>query len=41
LAAVGRRLAALNLPAVIVQEGGYQVDRLGEDAAAFLAAFAG
>ena len=35
----GRRLAALGRPAVIVQEGGYQIDRLGEMAVRFLRAF--
>lgn len=37
---IGRRLAGLGVPAVIVQEGGYQIDRLGELAVRFLAAFA-
>lgn len=37
---IGGRLAALAVPAVIVQEGGYQIDRLGEMAVRFLAAFA-
>ncbi len=37
---IGRRLAGLRLPAIIVQEGGYQIDRLGEMAARFLQAFA-
>ncbi len=40
LAAIGQRIAALGLPAVIVQEGGYQLERLGDDAVAFLRAFA-
>jgi acetoin utilization deacetylase AcuC-like enzyme len=40
LAAIGQRIAALGLPTVIVQEGGYQLERLGEDAVAFLRAFA-
>jgi len=40
LAAIGRRVAALDLPTVIVQEGGYQLERLGDDAVAFLRAFA-
>jgi acetoin utilization deacetylase AcuC-like enzyme len=40
LAAIGRRIAALDLPSVIVQEGGYLLERLGHDAVAFLDAFA-
>jgi acetoin utilization deacetylase AcuC-like enzyme len=36
---IGRRIAGLNLPTVIVQEGGYLLDRLGENAVAFLQAF--
>jgi acetoin utilization deacetylase AcuC-like enzyme len=39
LAAVGQRIAGLDVPTVIVQEGGYQVERMGEDAVAFLRAF--
>ena len=39
LAQIGRRLAGLGLPTVIVQEGGYQLDRLGELAVRFLRAF--
>jgi len=39
LGEIGRRIAALNLPTVIVQEGGYLLDRLGENATAFLRAF--
>jgi acetoin utilization deacetylase AcuC-like enzyme len=38
---VGRRIAALDLPTIVVQEGGYLLDRLGESAVAFLGAFAG
>jgi acetoin utilization deacetylase AcuC-like enzyme len=38
---IGRRIAALNLPTVIVQEGGYLLDKLGENAVAFLRAFVG
>lgn len=38
---IGRRIAGLNLPTVVVQEGGYRLDRLGTDAVAFLRAFAG
>lgn len=41
VAEVGRRLAGLALPTVIVQEGGYRLDWLGEAAARFLAAFGG
>ncbi len=37
---IGRRIAGLNLPTVIVQEGGYLLDKLGENAVAFLQAFA-
>jgi acetoin utilization deacetylase AcuC-like enzyme len=37
---IGRRLAGLNLSTVIVQEGGYQIDRLGEMAVRFLRPFA-
>jgi acetoin utilization deacetylase AcuC-like enzyme len=36
---IGRRIAALKLPTVIVQEGGYRVETLGENAVAFLGAF--
>jgi acetoin utilization deacetylase AcuC-like enzyme len=36
---IGRRLAGLGLPTVIVQEGGYQIDRLGEMAVRFLQQF--
>ncbi|MGD8463039.1 MAG: histone deacetylase family protein [Anaerolineae bacterium] len=36
LAQVSTRIAALGLPAVIVQEGGYLLERLGESAVAFL-----
>lgn len=37
--AIGRRIATLGLPSVIVQEGGYRLDTLGENAVAFLRAF--
>ena len=37
---IGRKIAQLGLPTVIVQEGGYGLDRLGEDVVAFLRAFA-
>jgi acetoin utilization deacetylase AcuC-like enzyme len=40
LSEIGRRIAALNLPTVIVQEGGYLLDTLGESSVAFLRAFA-
>jgi len=36
---IGLRIAALNLPTVIVQEGGYLRENLGENAVAFLRAF--
>jgi acetoin utilization deacetylase AcuC-like enzyme len=36
---IGQRLVGLGLPTVIVQEGGYQIDRLGEMAVRFLRAF--
>ena len=39
LAAIGQQIAALDLPTVIVQEGGYRLGRLGNDAVAFLRAF--
>ena len=38
---VGRRIVALELPTIVVQEGGYLLDRLGENAVAFLRPFAG
>ena len=38
---IARRLAALDLPTVIVQEGGYQLKQLGSYAIAFLREFAG
>jgi len=37
---VGGRIAGLALPTVVVQEGGYSLERLGQDAVAFLRAFA-
>ena len=40
LRAVGQRIAALGAPTVIVQEGGYLLDRLAESAVAFLSPFA-
>jgi acetoin utilization deacetylase AcuC-like enzyme len=36
---IGARIAALGLPTVIVQEGGYMLERLAENATAFLSAF--
>ncbi|EWH01989.1 acetylpolyamine aminohydrolase [Halomonas sp. BC04] len=39
--AIGRRLAALSLPTVLVQEGGYPTEHLGENLAAFLTGFSG
>jgi acetoin utilization deacetylase AcuC-like enzyme len=38
-AAAGRALGGLGLPAVIVQEGGYDLDAIGELVAAFLGGF--
>ncbi len=35
---IGRRIAALGLPTVIVQEGGYRIETLGANAVAFLTA---
>ncbi len=40
IAEVGRRIAALSLPTVIVQEGGYRLQTLGQHALAFLRPFA-
>ncbi len=37
---IGRKIAALELPTVLIQEGGYLIDQLGEAAASFLKAFA-
>lgn len=37
---IGRRIARLGLPTVIVQEGGYRLERLGGDVLAFLEPFA-
>lgn len=37
---IGMQIAALGLPTVIVQEGGYNLARLGQDAVAFLSAWA-
>jgi len=38
-AEIGRRIAALSLPTVIVQEGGYLIEKLGESITALLEAF--
>jgi acetoin utilization deacetylase AcuC-like enzyme len=38
--AIGARLAALDLPTLLVQEGGYAVDALGENVVSFLKGFA-
>ena len=38
--AIGRAIAGLGLPTVLVQEGGYKLDTLGESAVAFLRPFA-
>ncbi len=40
LSAVGDAIAALGLPTVLVQEGGYRLDMLAENAVAFLRRFA-
>jgi acetoin utilization deacetylase AcuC-like enzyme len=37
---VARRIASLGLPALVVMEGGYAVDELGANVAAFLSGFA-
>jgi len=41
MAEIGQRVAGLNLPTLVVQEGGYLLGRLGEYAVAFLRPFAG
>jgi len=33
---IARRIAALNLPSLVVMEGGYAVDALGANAVSFL-----
>ena len=38
-APIARRIASLRLPTLIVMEGGYAVDALGENVAAFLSGF--
>jgi acetoin utilization deacetylase AcuC-like enzyme len=40
LSKIGQRIAALGLPTVLIQEGGYFLDRLAESALAFLRPFA-
>lgn len=40
LCEIGRRIAGLRLPALIVQEGGYRLESLGESAVVFLGGFA-
>ncbi len=37
---IGRRIASLDLPVLIIQEGGYLLDEIGACAVAFLSAFA-
>jgi acetoin utilization deacetylase AcuC-like enzyme len=39
LRAIGAQIAGLSLPTLIVQEGGYLLERLGDNAVAFLGAF--
>jgi len=36
---IGKRISALNLPTVIVMEGGYNNDALGKNTISFLGAF--
>ncbi|MEA3002447.1 MAG: hypothetical protein QOH81_1235 [Sphingomonadales bacterium] len=38
-AAIGRRIAALGLPTLLLMEGGYAVDALGANVASFLSGF--
>ena len=38
---IGRRIGAVGLPTVLVQEGGYNLDALGANLSAFLGGFAG
>jgi len=40
-AEIGRRLAALRLPTLLVQEGGYRLETLGQNAVAFIQPFVG
>jgi len=40
-ARIGEAIASLDLPTVIVQEGGYLCDELGENLTAFLTGFGG
>ncbi|GHE22078.1 histone deacetylase family protein [Halomonas urumqiensis] len=37
--AIGRRLAAIDLPTVLVQEGGYPTEHLGDNLAAFMSGY--
>ena len=37
---IGKKISSLNLPTIIIQEGGYLLDKLGENAVSFLKAFA-
>lgn len=39
-AAIGQRVRGLDLPTVLIQEGGYRLDTLAENATAFLSVFA-
>jgi acetoin utilization deacetylase AcuC-like enzyme len=39
LAAISSRIASLNIPTVIVQEGGYMIGEIGNQAATFLVNF--
>ncbi|WP_444677936.1 hypothetical protein [Halomonas sp. E19] len=39
--AIGRRLAAIALPTVLIQEGGYPTEHLGRNLAAFMRGFNG
>ncbi|HEY0425337.1 MAG TPA: hypothetical protein VGC82_18605, partial [Rhodopila sp.] len=38
-AMVGRQIAALGLPTVLIQEGGYLIERLGANLTAFFTGF--
>ncbi|MFQ3634077.1 MAG: histone deacetylase family protein, partial [Roseiflexus sp.] len=33
---IGRRIAALNLPVLVIQEGGYAIEALGDNVVALL-----
>jgi len=41
IAEIGKRIASLNLPSVIIMEGGYNTDALGDNVVAFLDSFVG